>query len=251
MNLVAAGEGRLQATTGKLRLERIDRVGLFEDQFPGFTEVAADGYSRRQYMHDRLDVLSRIDRAMWNSYTSDLDEVRASARNVFAIAGAIVPSDHVALELSQHMPRAGKRQVIRRWIIDHPMFEALCAEVFSEAEFQHDPPFIALSQAIAIFHAVARRVKRTGRPFGGRCAHAWVAHGLTVAYATYRRGETQEIHPALERIGGGEDTLLFADEHGAVRMHIDEAQFACELSQLHVPRSAGWPSGACRDDSTA
>lgn len=104
---------------------------------------------------------------MMNSHIADLDEVRASARHVSAIADATVPSGHVALELSLRMPRASMRQVIPRWIVDHPMFQALCAEVFSEAEFQRDPPFVAFSRAVTVFHAIARQVKRIGRPHGG------------------------------------------------------------------------------------
>lgn len=106
--------------------------------------MLADGYSRRQYRHDRSDLLSHIDRAMMNAHTADLHEVRASVLYVSAIADATVPSDPVALGLSMRMPRASRRQVIPWWIVDHPMFEALCADVFSEAEFQHDPPFAAL-----------------------------------------------------------------------------------------------------------
>lgn len=49
----------------------------------------------------------------------------------------------------------------------------------------------------------------------------------------------QETHRALERIGGGEYTLLLFDESAAVRTEIDEAQSARELSQLHVSHIMG------------
>lgn len=127
----------------------------------------ADGYSRHRYENDKLDVLSRIDRALMDSHTTDLDEVRASARYVSAIAVATVPGDHVVLELVLQLPRSSRRKTIPRWVIDHPMFEAMCAEVFSETDLQDDPPFAALSRAVSIFHVVAQQCQADWAPTTG------------------------------------------------------------------------------------
>lgn len=189
MNLVAVGEERLHARTGELRSERGDSVGILEEHFPDFAEVAADGFSRLQYRDRELDVLLRIDRALLNSHMPDIDAVRASSRSVSSISDITVPSDQVALELVLQVPRPPRRNAIPRCIIDHPVYEALCAEVFAETDFQHDAPFTSISRAVGIFHAVAKQVKRTGNVPSGRGAQAWAAHWLTCAYTSHRRAD--------------------------------------------------------------
>lgn len=113
MNLVAAGEGRLDVATGAMRPERHDRAGFMEDRFAEFAEVVADGYSRRQFRGGSLDVLSRIDRVMINSLTTDLDSVRASARYVTPLSDVTLPSDHTALGLLLSSPPRGTRRRYR------------------------------------------------------------------------------------------------------------------------------------------
>lgn len=221
MNLVAAGEGRLHSRTGELRSERSDRVGLLEGHFSEFAEVAADRYSRRQYRDGELDVLSRIDRALMNSHTQDIDAVRASAWYVSAIVDTMVPSDHVAFELVLQVPRPARRNTIPRWVTDHPMYDALCAEVFAESDFRQGEPFQSIARATRIFHAVAKQVKRIGRAPGGKGAQAWAAHWLACAYSAHRRADFRGVQRALERIGSGMYDSLFLDsDSGGMRIAI-------------------------------
>lgn len=73
-NLVAAGEGRLDVATGWMRPQRQERAGLLEDICSSsFSEIVADGYSRRQYRAGELDLLSLIDRVLMKPHTYGLD----------------------------------------------------------------------------------------------------------------------------------------------------------------------------------
>lgn len=83
-----------QVATGELRPEHSDRVGFLEERCPEFAEVVVDGHSRCQYRNDRLDMPSRIDRAVMNSHMVDLESVRAKTRYVFVAIAATVPSEH-------------------------------------------------------------------------------------------------------------------------------------------------------------
>lgn len=239
MNLVAAGEGRLQATTGELRPERRDRVGYMEERFPEVAEVVADGYNRRQLRNGMLDVSSRIDHVMINSHTVDIESVKASARYVSPVVAAALPSDHTALALSFTLFRSGSRRVIPRWIIDHPMFAALCDEVVPEIDILQDRPFENITRTVDVFHKIADKVRRAGRPTSGRSAHAWIAHWLTVARTAHGRGDARRLHEALARIGGDEHTAIFVDDSGDVRARIDEGRFAEELGRLQVAHAMG------------
>lgn len=111
MNLVAAGEGRLQLRTGSVRPGRDNGTACLEESFPDYAEIIADGYSRRQYRDGDLDVVSRIDRVQSNAHTSDLLSLRSSARYMTPIGDLGLPSDHSALEIRLSPPSANDPEV--------------------------------------------------------------------------------------------------------------------------------------------
>lgn len=187
MNLLAAGEGRLHSRTGELRSERSDRVGLLEGRFSEFAEVVADGYSRRQYRDGELDVLSRIDSALMNSHTQDIDVVRASARYVSAIVDTTVPSAHVALELVLQVARPARRNTIPRWVTDHPLYDALCAEVFAESDFRQGEPFQSIARATSIFTLLRSRSSAQDEHQEARARRHGLHTGLLRIFGTSTR----------------------------------------------------------------
>lgn len=236
MNLVAAAGRHLHAATGELRPKHRDWVGYMEERFPEFAELVPGGYCRRQFRNGVLDILSRIDRVMMNTHTHthDLESVWASARYVSPITDAALPGDHTALEVSLALPRQGSRRVIPRWVIDHPMYAALCDEVMPEMGVSPDRPFESNARTVEVFHRISEQVRQAGRPTSGRNAHAWHAHWLMVARSAYDRCDARRMHQALARIGGYEYAAAFADDSGEVRARSDEDGFAKQLGRLQV-----------------
>lgn len=251
MNLIAAGEGRLDAATGAIRPERHDRAGYIEERFPEFAEIVAEGFSRRQFRSGELDILSRIDRVMMNSHTADLDSVRASARHVSSVVDVTIPSDHVAVELVLSLPARGSRRTIPRWIIDHPLFSALCDEIIPDLELDLQRPFDAIARTVAEFHKVAQQVRHTGRPVSSCRAHAWLAHWLLAARSAHQRGDEKGVRSALARLGAGEFDAMFINDAGNMRAHVDEDKFARKIGRLRVAHIMGDMRGEMRAAETS
>lgn len=100
--------------------------------------------------------------------------MRTLAPGTFPRYSAALSRDHVALELSLSLPHAGARRNIALWVMDHPMFSALCDEIMPELEVHVQHPFDAIARTIAFLSAVSH--SRFGR-VGGRSARAGRMHG--------------------------------------------------------------------------
>lgn len=230
---MAAGEGRLDVATGTVRHERHDRAGVLEERFGDFAEIVADGYSRRQYRAGEMDVLSRIDRVFMNSLTCDLDAVRASARYVSSVLDTHVPSGPTAIELVLSLLARGLRRTIPRWMLDHPMFHSLCDEVISYLGVDVATPFESIARLADVFHAVARHVRREGRPLDATRARAWLASWLLVARTAHGRGDAGRVRAALARTGDATIASLFVDEAGRIREVLCSRAGPVECSTHH------------------
>lgn len=119
-NFLMPGDGRLDVTTGTHTHNDPPAAREFHELFPMYAEIRAEGYSRRRSRDDRLQLLSRLDKAYTNMPTQDILKCNPSCAYTMSLADPRLESDHSPLKLVFARPQTKGPFRIPRWVPEHP-----------------------------------------------------------------------------------------------------------------------------------
>ena len=164
LNFPAVGEGRLDATTGRVTLTDEAVSGHFDDVFWGMCEVAGDRPTRRGLSAGTLSTLSRIDRLFLNMLPSELVERGANVCVLDDLSNEGLLSDHspILLSLGCLSLSVGRPCGVPCWVSSRSDFPALVSEVFdrSGAAFGEGPFDRLLSYKKALSKAASMIISK-------------------------------------------------------------------------------------------
>lgn len=238
---------------GAVVQDRGELQRTFDVCFPGYCEVVAPGYSRRQHRDGEVSLPARIDRVWTNLSTTLLRDWNAQARYASSPLDPTLPSDHSALLFRLEAPRLriGGRRPIPRWVSEHNDFEPAAAAMLTEISASSMDCWNKLRSAVEALHRAAREIATKANAPGPQLTASWQAHRLTTGLREWRMGHRAGVLRALTRFP---DLLaLFIDDGDALKTEIPPQAFADAYQHLtmrvtleehmrnSVVASMGWP----------